>query len=516
MSDPYDVIIIGSGAGGGTLAHRLAPSGRKILLLERGGFLPREKQNWDTVQVFQRDRYHTDEIWYDRSGGELRPGTGYWVGGNTKVYGAALFRLRERDFERIEHKGGISPEWPLKYRDLAPYYTQAEKLYDVHGKRGLDPTEAKDREEYPFPPVSHEPRIQEVHDQLQAKGFRPFYIPLGIKLNEADRVNSPCIRCDTMDGFPCLVNGKADADINCVRPALEHGNVTLRTGAKVLRLRTSASGREVTEVEAEVDGRPERFQGSIVVVACGSINSAALLLRSASDTHPKGLANSSDQVGRNFMKHNNAAMIAITKKLNPTVFQKTLAINDFYWGEKDFPWPMGHVQLLGKANKDMLAVDAPGLTPKAILERMAEHSIDWWFTGEDLPDAENRVRVVEDKLYLDYTDNNAEGYDRLLKRWTAVLKSIDCAEHVIPCSFYMRKKIPLQGVAHQVGTCRFGVDAGTSVLDPNCRAHDVDNLYVVDGSFFPSSGAVNPSLTIMANALRVGDHLIGRLEGKEA
>lgn len=514
MNERYDVIIIGSGAGGGTLAYKLAPSGKKILLLERGGFLPREKANWDTVQVFQHDRYHTSEVWFDRSGRELHPGTGYWVGGNTKVYGAALFRLRERDFERIEHKGGISPAWPLEYKDFAPYYAQAEKLYDVHGKRGLDPTEAEGREDFPFPPISHEPRIQEVHDQLKAKGLHPFYIPLGIKLNEADRANSPCIRCDTMDGFPCLVNGKADADLNCVRPALEHGNVTLRTGVKVLRLLTGPSGREVTEVEAEVAGRPERFRGSIVVVSCGAINSAVLLLRSANDKHPKGLANSSDQVGRNFMKHNNAAMIGVTKKLNPSVFQKTMAINDFYFGEKDFPWPMGHVQLLGKANKDMLAADAPGITPKAILERMAEHSIDWWFTGEDLPDPENRVHVVQDKIYLDYTENNVEGYDRLLKRWTEVLRSIDCAEQFIPCSFYMRKKIPLQGVAHQVGTCRFGTDPKTSVLDLNCRAHDLDNLYVVDASFFPASGAVNPSLTIFANALRVGDHLLARLEGK--
>ena len=316
-----------------------------------------------------------------------------------------------------------------------------------------------------------------------------------------------------MDGFPCMVNGKADSDINCVRPALKHANVTLRTGVKVLRLLTGASGREVTEVEAEVAGKPERFHGSIVVVACGAVNSAVLLLRSANDKHPKGLANSSDQVGRNFMKHNNAAMLGITKKLNPSVFQKTMAINDFYFGEKGFPWPMGHIQLLGKSNKDMLAADAPGITPKAILERMAAHSIDWWFTGEDLPDPENRVHLVQDKIYLDYTENNVEGYARLLKRWTEILRSIDCAEQFIPCSFYMRKKIPLQGVAHQVGTCRFGTDPQTSVLDLNCRAHDLDNLYLVDASFFPTSGAVNPSLTIIANALRVGDHLLARLGG---
>ena len=508
----YDIIIIGTGAGGGTLAYRLAPSGQKILLLERGSFLAREKANWDTVEVFQKDRYHTSEVWYDKDGKELQPGTGYWVGGNTKVYGAALFRFREKDFEKVTHIGGISPEWPLKYQDFEPYYTQAEKIYEVHGKRGLDSTEPEMSEDYPFPPVSHEPRIQEIHDDIRAKGFNPFYVPLAVKLNEADRESSACIRCDTCDGFPCLVHAKADTDINCVRPAVDHENVTLLTEAKVLRLHTNASGREITGVETEIEGKTQTFSANVVVVACGAINSAVLLLRSANDKHPNGLANSSDQVGRNFMKHQNGAMLGITRKPNPTVFQKTMAINDFYWGEKGFDYPMGHVQLLGKANKDMLAGDAPAFAPGFALAEMAKHSIDWWLTAEDLPAPNNRVRVSGDKIYIDYTDNNTEAYNRLLKRWTEVLKSIDCGEHIVPFSLYFRKKIPLQGVAHQSGTCRFGEDPKTSVLDINCRTHDVDNLYVVDSSFFPSSTAVNPSLTIFANALRVGDYLIERMK----
>jgi len=513
MSDnPYDIIIIGTGAGGGTLAYRLAPSGKRILILERGPFLPREKANWDTIEVFQKDRYHASEVWYDKDGRELHPGTGYWVGGNTKVYGAALLRLRERDFEKIVHKGGISPEWPLKYRDFEPYYTQAEKLYGVHGKRGLDPTEPEISEDYPFPPVSHEPRIQEIHDALKSKGFQPFYAPLGIRLNEVNRRLSACIRCDTCDGFPCLVDAKADSDITCVRPAMEYTNMTLMTEAKVLRLRTNGSGSEVTGVETEISGKRHTFSGDIVVVACGAINSAALLLRSASDKYPDGLANSSHQVGRNFMKHQNGAILGITKKLNPTIFQKTMALNDFYWGDKDFDYPMGHVQLLGKANKDMLAGDAPAFAPGIVLDEMAKHSIDWWITAEDLPDPKNRVRIVNGQIHLEYTENNTEAFDRLMRRWTEVLKSIDCGDHIVPCSLYLRKKIPLQGVAHQCGTCRFGENPKTSVLDLNCRTHDVDNLYAVDGSFFPSSAAVNPSLTIMANALRVGDHLIERMK----
>ncbi|MUG93866.1 dehydrogenase [Scytonema sp. UIC 10036] len=515
-SSHYDLIIIGTGAGGGTLAYHLAPTGKKILILERGSFLPREKANWDTVEVVQKDRYHTNEAWYDQKGREIHPGTGYFVGGNTKVYGGALFRWREQDFEQVIHKGGISPEWPLKYRDFEPYYTEAEKLYEVHGKRGLDPTEPSASEEYPYPAIRHEPRIQEIHDSLQGEGYHPFYLPLAIKLNEVNRRLSACIRCNTCDGFPCLVDAKADADVNCVRPAEKYDNVTLITQAKVKKLHTSPSGREVTSVEVEINGEICFFSSSIVVVSCGAINSAALLLRSASDRHPNGLANSSDLVGRNLMKHQNGAMIGVSLKSNPTVFQKTLAINDFYWGDEDFDYPMGHVQLLGKVNADMIAQESPSVLGASFQERhtfeaIATHSVDWWLTAEDLPDPNNCVTLRGDSIQLSYTENNTEAYNRLVNRWTRVLKMIGCGERIIPYSFYFRKKIPLQGVAHQCGTCRFGEDPRTSVLDLNCRTHDVDNLYVVDGSFFCSSAAVNPTLTIIANALRVGDRIIEHL-----
>jgi choline dehydrogenase-like flavoprotein len=313
-----------------------------------------------------------------------------------------------------------------------------------------------------------------------------------------------------------VVDAKADADINGVRPAETYDNLTLITEAKVLRLLTNASGREVTAVEAEVAGELRHFSGDMVVVACGAINSAALLLRSANDQHPTGLANRSDQVGRNLMKHQNGAIIGISKKPNPTVFQKTMALNDFYWGEEGFDYPMGHVQLLGKVNADMIALESPSIAgisfqEKDIFTAMANHSVDWWLTAEDLPDPKNRVRLRDETIQLDYIENNTEAYDRLLHRWIQVLKSINCGDRILPCSFYFRKKLPLQGVAHQCGTCRFGEDSATSVLNLNCRTHDVDNLYVVDSSFFRSSAAVNPTLTIMANALRVGDHLLERM-----
>ncbi len=507
----YDIIIIGTGAGGGTLAHRLAPSGKKILVLERGSFLPREKENWNTVEVFQKDRYHTDEVWYDKKDKPFNPGTSYYVGGNTKVYGGALFRLRERDFEQIEHSGGISPAWDLKYQDFEPYYTQAEQLYQVRGRQGLDPTEPSRSQDYAFEPISHEPRIQEICDHLKNRGLNPFNLPLAVRLNETDSHKSACIRCNTCDGFPCLVHAKSDADIVCVRPSLDTNNVTLMTQAKVVKLHTNETGTEITGVETQLPTETKIFTADIVVVACGAINSAVLLLKSANDQHPNGLANSSDLVGRNFMKHQNGAIVGIGTKPNPSKFQKTLGINDFYWGDQDFAYPMGHVQMLGKVDKDMMAMDAPKFAPGKALEELASHSVDWWLTAEDLPDRQNRVRIKGDQVFLDYTENNTQAFDRLMKRWVSILKSIDCGEAIIPLSLYFRKKIPLQGVAHQVGTCRFGQDPQTSVLNLDCQTHDVQNLYVVDGSFFPSSAAVNPSLTIMANALRVGDRILARL-----
>jgi choline dehydrogenase-like flavoprotein len=524
MANHYDIIIIGTGAGGGTLAYKLAASGKKILILERGPFLPREKANWDTKTVFNSDRYHNSEVWYDKDGNELHPGMSYFVGGNTKVYGAALFRLREKDFEKYQHRDGISPEWTLKYKDFEPYYVQAEKLYQVHGKSGEDPTEPFRTQEFPYPAVSHEPRIQEVSDILKGKGLHPYHTPVGIHLNEAQRYLSACIRCNTCDGFPCLVQAKSDAEVSTVRPVMGQDNVTLLTEAKVLKLHTSASGREISSVEVEIRDSEsgqvqiQKLSGDIVAIACGAINSSVLLLKSANDKHPNGLANSSDLVGRNFMKHVLGSIIGVSKKPNPTTFQKTLSINDFYWGEKGYEYPMGQIQTLGKVSKEALEGNAEAYAPLTPAE-VASHSIDWWLTTEDLPDPNNRIRVDGDKIILDYTENNSEPYDRLEKRWIEILKSIECGQEILPnCSYFVKGgktyftgKLPLDGVGHQVGTCRFGEDPKTSVLDLNCRTHDVDNLYIVDGSFFCSSGAVNPTLTIIANALRVGEHLSERM-----
>ncbi len=511
----YDVIIIGTGAGGGTLAYALAPTGKRILLLERGDYVPREKDNWDTRAVVTEGKYHIKEAWHDKDGKEFHPGTHYFVGGNTKFYGAALVRLRREDFGEIRHYGGVSPAWPIRYEDLEPYYTQAEYLYNVHGVRGSDPTEPPASAPYPYPPVSHEPRIQQLSDDLKKLGYHPFYLPMGVMLDEKNRQKSPCIRCSTCDGHPCLVNAKADAQVICVDPALEHSNVTLLTNAYVSRLETNSSGREVTKVQIERNGARETYSADLVVVSCGAINSAGLLLRSANDQHPNGLANSSDQVGRNYMCHLNSVMLAISKCENPTVFQKTLGLNDFYFQSEDWDYPMGHISFVGKTDANVLAAGAPKIVPGFTLELMAKHSLDFWLTSEDLPDPNNRVGLTNDgQIRLTYTPNNVEGHTRLQAKLKSMLKHINCTEDLLHMNAYIGKRIPLAGVAHQNGTIRFGHDPKTSALDPNCKAHDVDNLYVVDASFFPSCGAVNPALTIMANALRVADHLRERLLGK--
>jgi choline dehydrogenase-like flavoprotein len=519
-SNHYDVIIIGSGAGGGTLAHRLAPSGKRILILERGDYVPREKENWNSRAVNVDGHYQTKEMWRDGDGKPLHPHTNYYVGGNTKFYGAALFRLRKEDFGEVRHQGGISPAWPISYDELEPYYLEAERLYHVHGERGVDPVDPPASGPYPHPAISHEPRIQLLADDFAKQGLRPFHVPLGIQLDEKNSRASKCIRCDTCDGFPCLVYAKADAQVLCVDPALEHPNVCLLTNAYVERLETSASGREVTDVVVRRGNATESYSAAIVVVAGGAINSAALLLRSASDKHPRGLANGSDVVGRHYMGHVNSVLMAISKCPNPTVFQKTLALNDFYFGSPEWPHPMGHISFVGKLDGVTLKAGAPAIAPGFTLDLMAKHSLDFWLTSEDLPHPQNRVTLDrEGAIVLSYKPNNEEGHKRLTAKLESLMKQqTKCREHGHEChqglfsrNLFLGQRIPLAGVAHQNGTVRFGHDPKTSALDPSCKAHELDNLYVVDASFFPSSAAVNPALTIIANALRVGDRIAERL-----
>ena len=517
MNNEYDVIVIGSGAGGGTLVHRLAPSGKRILLLERGGWLTREPQNWRATDVMVDNRYVSPDTWYYPDGSSFAPEVHYFVGGATKRYGAALYRLRKEDFGELKEQSGISPAWPISYEDMEPYYTQAERLYQVHGARGEDPTEPPSSGPYPCPAVSHEPRIQQLSDDLAKAGLHPFHGPIGVLLDESNMPYSKCVRCNSCDGFPCLVQAKSDAEVIAVRPALEHPNVTLLTDAEAVRLETNGDGTTITGVEVRHDGQSETFKGDLVVVSCGAANSARLLLASASDKHPNGLANGSDQVGRNFMFHNSQAVLALSKEPNPTIFQKTLGVNDFYFsGGKDFEFPLGNIQMVGKSRAAMYRGQKPGETkfaPSWTLDDIASHAVDFWLSTEDLPRPENRVTLTKDgHIQISYTASNVEAKDRLYHQLKSMLSDLGMHHgHLLPHHAYLKNEIPVAGCAHQAGTVRFGNDPSSSVLDTNCKAHELDNLYVVDTSFYPSIGAVNPALTAEANALRVGDHLLERM-----
>jgi choline dehydrogenase-like flavoprotein len=519
MDERYDIIIIGSGPGGATMAWKLAQTGKRILLLERGDYLPRERENWDTEAVFVDARYQAHETWYSSTGASFRPGLHYFVGGNSKVYGGVLLRLRKEDFGEIRHADGVSPAWPIGYDEFEPYYQAAEELYHVHGVRGEDPTEPPWKKPYAYPAVSHEPRIQQLFDGLKRIGQHPFHLPVGVLLDEKDGVplpHSACIRCDRFDGYPCLVNGKADAQIICVDPALRaHPNLTLLTQAYAERLIANANGTAITGVAVIRHGERMTFAADIVVVACGALSSALLLLRSGDDAHPAGLANSSGLVGRNYMRHNNSTVLAISKTPNPTRFQKTLGLNDFYFGADDWEYPLGHIQMVGKS--DGVQIHGEGLPdflrwlPEKPFDWLATHSIDFWLTTEDLPLPQNRVYYKGGKVHLDLTETNVEALKRLKEKLRRMCDSIEIHPHLFDRSLYLGKDIPIGGTAHQAGTLRFGTDPATSVLDLDCRAHDLDNLYVTDASFFPSIGAVNPTLTIIANALRVADRIAERL-----
>jgi choline dehydrogenase-like flavoprotein len=524
VAEHYDIVIIGSGAGGGTLAWKLAPTGKRILLLERGHYLPRERDNWDTDAVFIHGKYTTNETWKDANGHSFTPEQNYNVGGNTKFYGAALFRLRPEDFGVLQHHGGVSPAWPFTYTDLEPWYAEAEQLYVVHGAAGEDPTDGPRSSEYPYPAVQHEPRIQKLSDDLGKLGLHPSHLPIGIMLdqdeNGAPTRTSRCIRCDRVDGFACVLDAKADAQTVCVDPAIEHPNVDLVTEAKVERLETDASGRTVTAVIATMaDGSEARFSGDVVVVACGALNSALLLLRSANDAHPNGLANGSDQVGRNYMRHNNVAMMALSEEPNPTQFQKTLALNDWYLKGEDTDFPWGGIQMLGKSDGEQLKGKAPHFlswatkfVPHRSIDLVAHHSVDFWLSSEDLPHPDNRVTVTkEGEVTLSLVETNPEGLKRLRKKFESMLTDLGMHHRLYERKLYFHEAMDISATAHQAGTVRFGTDPSTSALDVDCKAHELDNLYVVDSSFFPSIGAVNPTLTIIANALRVGQHLTERM-----
>ncbi|KUJ41299.1 dehydrogenase [Streptomyces albus subsp. albus] len=487
-----DVAVIGSGAGGATLAWALAGTGARVLVLERGGFLPREPDNWSPQAVLADGRYKNAETWRTADGTAFTPAAHYYVGGTTKVYGAALPRLRTGDFAATAHPDGTSPAWPHDYATLEPFYAEAERLYRVHGRAGADPTGPPRSGPYPFPPVPHEPRIGELAERLTAQGLHPFPLEMGIDLAPS----GTCVRCGTCDGFPCLVGAKSDAETRALRPALRNPTVRLLTGTRATRLRTDPGGTRVTAVEARRAGRQITVHAGTVVVSCGAVNSAALLLRSHSAAHPDGLANGSGLVGRNLMLHNNTVLAAVDPlHRNPVVFQKTLAVNDFYQAGEHTPRPLGNLQLMGKVPVAGLAAARPRV-PRRLLAAAAARSVEWWVMSEDLPHPDNRVLLGPDGTITLHRRPTHTGAHRALVR--AAARMMRRAGYPLVST----ERMGIEATGHQCGTTVFGDDETRSVLDPYCRSHQVRNLFVVDGGFFPSSAAVNPTLTIAAQALR--------------
>jgi choline dehydrogenase-like flavoprotein len=495
----YDIVIIGSGAGGGTMARALAGTPARVLIVERGDFVPQEAENWSPEAVWKDLRYQTRERWLDSRGREFQPYTHYNVGGNTKFWGAVLYRMRREDFLAMPHRDGVSPAWPIRYEDLEPYYELAERMYCVRGSAGEDPTEPP-RGPFPYEAVPHSEAMEEIVRGLRGMGLHPSTLPLGIQRpGESDG----CVLCNTCNSFACRVHAKSEADVVGVRPALRagQGRVELWTNACAQRLITDPRGRRVVAVEIEREGAVVRVETPLVVLAAGAINSAALLLRSSSDRHPNGLANSSGLVGRRYMAHLATMMQGFhPTKMNSTVFQKTVAVNDFYLRGRKSSYPLGSIQSQGRTHGVMAQTVVPWI-PVGAYDWWVARGVDWLVMSEDLPTSSNRVTVTGDgRVQLHYTPNNLRAHRELVRETRRILRRLGFP-------LVVKHSHGARNTTHQCGTLVFGTDPTQSVLDPFCRAHDVENLFVVDASFFPSSAAVNPGLTIIAQALRVADHI---------
>jgi choline dehydrogenase-like flavoprotein len=488
-----DIAIVGAGIGGATLAWALRGSGANVLVIEQGDFLPRERENWSARAVHGLGRYKNSAKWIDAdTGDEFVPGNYHYVGGSSKFYGATMPRFRETDFGDVRLRDGVSPAWPVDYAAMDPWYGKAEELYWVHGGVG-DPTEPPHSSHYPFPALPHERPIAKVAASFARQGLHPFPLPQAVDWRAGGR----CVLCRTCDSYPCMVDAKGDADVCAMRPALRSPTVKLLTRAEVRHITTDGSARTVTGIEGVVDGHSFTVQADRYVVAAGAVNTAALLMRSRTDAAPAGLANSSDQLGRNYMAHVSSFVVgARPGREHHIQFQKTLGINDWYLAGPGRPFPLGNVQGLGKLQGETIK-PARRWVPLGLLEWITRRSVDFFVESEDLPRPENRVEVDRGgRIHLTHRPTNLESHRELVKLTSRALRRAGYP-------FIFTQQLGVAATSHQCGTARMGEDPATSVVDPLCRCHDVENLWIVDASVFPSSAAVNPALTIAATALRV-------------
>ncbi|MCX4029925.1 GMC family oxidoreductase [Endozoicomonas sp. SM1973] len=492
----YDLIVIGSGMGGATLLNQLADTGLNILLIERGTPLIHSTQARDSQAIFVEEVYRPNEQWLDGAGKPFNPGNYYNVGGNSKFYGGVMLRFRQEDFGELVFDEGISPAWPFAYETLAPYYQQAEALYQVKGVTGQDSCEPPGVKGYVGAAIPDEPTIAKLRSQLEHVGAKPFSLPLAIDIDAWLALGQT-----PWDAFPGTNPGKLDAESAALQSILDHPNISLLTNTTVTRLHTEANGKQIKSVEVCQGGVHKHFSARLFVLAAGAVNSAAILLRSADQQFPEGLANRSGQVGRNFMNHNCTALMAVNPlETNHSVYQKTLGINDFYLSDGNGSQPLGNIQLLGKIDGTMLKAQLPRM-PKAALDWLARHSVDWYVMSEDLPQSNSQVRVSSNgQIILDWQQSNLSAHQQLVKKTKQLMRAVGFP-------IVLTKAFDRRTPSHQCGTVRMGNDPATAPLDPYCRAYDHDNLFVVDASFFPSSAAVNPALTIAAQAIRVAEHI---------
>ncbi len=505
----YDVIIIGTGTGGASMAYKIAPTGKKILIVERGGFIPKEKENWDAKKVVAEGIYRPNEMWYDKNDKPFKPFIHYNVGGNSKFYGAAMFRFRETDFNEVQHYGGTSPAWPFGYSTLEKYYNEAEKLFSVHGERGTDPTEPPTYYNYPYKPLPFEPLTKDLSEKMKHIGLKPFPLPMAVKLPQDDNKNASPVMLENFDGFPDPTDCKADGQTSCLNIALQHPNVTMLTNAYVERIITNEDGKKVTGVETIINGERKIFTASLIFTACGAINSAALFLRSKNDKHLNGLANTSGMVGKNLMLHHNGCLVAFTKKNNDCKFQKSFGIADFYHGATDSKFPLGEIQLMGRNDPDTIMWLGSEKYPGKTYEELKAMSIDFWLTAEDLPSEKNQVSLRNDgSIKVSYDRTNYEAFERLKDKLKETFVQLGGIDEDYKNVFWNGYDLDVTGVSHQNGTLKMGENPANSVVDVNCKTHDIENLYVCDASFFPSCGAFNPALTLVANSLRVAEFVL--------
>lgn len=493
MEKEADIVIIGSGVGGSSLACSLAETGKRIIILERGQHLKDSPEARDDASIFLKGFYKSSEEWEGTDGQKFLPGNYYYVGGNSKFFGAVMYRYRAEDFLPRPHMEGSSPGWPITYFDLEPWYEQAEELFQVRGSVGEDVTEPPRSSPYRYAPVPDEPPIADVRERLKRAGVHPVSLPLAIDIEKWLK------RAPTgWDAFPNTGMGKIDAEVGPLSRALSHPNVTLVTGAHVSRLETDLSGKEVTAAVFVKDGVEHRIVADVFAVAAGAVQSAALLLRSANEAHPTGLANSSDQVGRNFMNHNTTALLAIDPRAaNTAVYQKTLAFNDFYNADPETGHPLGNVQLLGHITGNILKANLPSVVPLWMSRLIARYAYGWFLTSEDLPNPESRVMVRNGQIVMHWVRSNMKAHNELIKRSRAVMRKAGFP--IVLTHTFGRKT-----TSHQCGTARLGNNPKTSVVSPNCQSHDISNLYITDASVLPTSAAVNPALTVTALALKAG------------